>query len=282
MEWQTLVFVAAAIVGLLVMARLVNQFFMKERLTEALTSRDNAALGVSLSGYLFGVLMITTDVLSGPGHGDWTRDAVWVTVYGAGGIAFLAFVGTVELRLILSGNALKSVRNGNVAAGIVTAGSYVSTSLIIAATVSGESLGGTFLTAVVFFVIGQATLLLVTYLFRFLTSYKDSEEVMNGNVAAALSYAGLMIAVAVVVSHAIRGEFVDYQSSLIGYGWSLVVVVALYPIRQFLIQGLLLGCGFKPYGGRLDEEISRDRNFSAGILEAATYLGAALLATRLV
>lgn len=282
MDWFTIGFVAAAVVILLFIARLVNQFFMRERLTDALTTKDNAALGISLSGYLLGVLLITADVLSGPGHGAWQKDALSVLLYGVGGMLFLVFVGTVELKLLLSPETLKGVRSGNTAAGIVTAGSYVATSLIIAASVSGESVGGTLVTALIFFVIGQITLLVVTVLFRFLTAYNDTAEILNGNAAAALSYAGLMIAVAIIVGHSIRGEFVDYPSSLLSYAWSMMVVIAMYPVRQFLVQGLLLGGGFKPYGGRLDEEISKDRNLSAGVLEAMTYMGAAFLATRLI
>jgi uncharacterized membrane protein YjfL (UPF0719 family) len=282
MDWATIAFISVATLALLVVARLVNQFFMHEQLTASLTTRDNAALGLSLSGYLFGVMMIITDVLSGPGHGEWLQDALWVSVYGIGGILFLVFVGTIELRWIVSGDALKSVREGNTAAGMITMGSYIATSLIIAATVSGEGSGGTWVTAIVFFLVGQITLLLVTYGFRLLTAYDDSSEIMNGNTAAALSYAGLMIAVAIVVGNAIRGEFVDYRSSLTDYARTLTVVVALYPIRQFLVQGILLGGGFSLYGGRLDEEIRKDRNMSAAALEALTYIGAAILATRLV
>ncbi len=267
---------------LLLIARLVTQFLMHEKMTEALTQRDNAAVGVALGGYLFGVMMIIADVLSGPGHTDWTRDAIGVAIYGIGGIIFLAFVATVELKLILSKTALQAVHEGNIAAGIVTSGSFIATSLIIASNVSGEGSGGNYYTPVIFFLVGQITLLAVTYLFRLLTAYDDAKEVMSGNNAAALSYAGVMIAVAIIVSHAIRGDFVDYETSLKDFGKSILVVLTLYPIRQFLVQGLLLGAGFRIYGGRLDEEISRDRNLSSGTIEAMMYVAAALLAVRMV
>ena len=281
MEWQVVLFIAGAVVVLLIIARLANQFLMHERMTDALTQRDNPGIGVALAGYLFGVIMIITDVLSGPGHADWVKDAMWVGIYGVGGILFLIFVSTIELRWILSKDALKSCREGNTAAGIAIAGSYIATSQVIAATVSGEGSGGTFVTAIVFFLVGQITLLLVTVLFRVLTSYKDTEEILKGNVAAALSYAGVMIAVSIIVSNSIRGDFTDYETSLKDFGFAMIGVVALYPIRQFLVQGILLGAGFKLYGGALDDEISRDKNVSAGVIEAMTYIAAAILATRL-
>jgi len=281
MEWQVIAFIAGAVVILIIIARLANQLLMHESMTQALTQRDNAGIGIALAGYLFGVIMIVTDVLSGPGHSDWIKDAMWVGIYGIGGILFLIFVSTIELRWILSKDALKACREGNTAAGIAIAASYIATSQVIAATVSGEGTGGTFVTAIVFFLVGQITLLIFTALFRILTAYKDTEEILNGNIAAALSYAGVMIAVSIIVSNSIRGDFTDYETSLKDFGFAMIGVVALYPIRQFLVQGVLLGAGFTLYGGALDNEISRDKNVSAGAIEAMTYVASAILATRL-
>jgi hypothetical protein len=56
----------------------------------------------------------------------------------------------------------------------------------------------------------------------------------------------------------------------------------LYFVRQFIVQGLLLGSGFNLYGGRLDREIADDRNIAAAAVEAATYIGAAILAIKLI
>ncbi len=281
MDWQSILFIIVTTMALLAAARLANQFLMKKIISEELTTGNNAALGIAMAGYLFGVLLIITDVLSGEGHGDWIKDTIGVAVYGVFGIIFLLFVGAFEMRLILSAKALDATRENNIAAGIVLAGSYISTSQIIAATVSGEGSGGNAVTAIVFFLVGQVSLLLITYLYRFLTKYDDASEIMNGNCAAGLSYAGLMMGVAIVVGQAIRGDFTDYLSSLIDYGAALVVICAFYPVRQVFVQSLLLGGSLKFYGGRLDEEIARDRNLGAGVIEAATYISTALFAVRL-
>ncbi len=281
MDWQSICFIIATTVVLLAIARYANQFLMQRVMSDELTKSDNAALGVAMAGYLFGVMLIIADVLSGEGHGDWLKDTLSVAGYGIFGIVFLLFVGAFEMRLILSSRTLEQVRSGNLAAGIALTGSFISTSQIIAATVCGEGSGGNVMTAIVFFVIGQISLLLITYVYRFLTDYDDAAEIMNGNNAAALSYAGMMIAVAIVVAQAIRGDFTDYVSSLMDYSAALIVVLAFYPVRQIFIQGILLGGGFKFYGGRLDEEIGKDKNIGAGFIEAATYISTALLAVRL-
>ncbi|MBI4640938.1 MAG: DUF350 domain-containing protein, partial [Candidatus Tectomicrobia bacterium] len=250
-------------------------------ITDALIRRDNPAVGIEIAGYLLGVLWIIAAVLSGSGHSNLWFETLEVAVYGVGGILFLAFVATVGLRLFLSSHSLQAIQEGNVAAGIVAAGSYIATGSIISGAVAGEG-SGTIVTAIVFFVVGQVAFVVITYLFRFLTAYRDSEEILNGNIPAALSYAGVMTAVGIIVGNAVTGDFVDYTTSFVAFGKALLIVLALYPIRQWLVQGLLLGGGFRLYGGSLDEEISRDHNTNAGLIEATTYIATALLVTRLV
>ena len=52
--------------------------------------------------------------------------------------------------------------------------------------------------------------------------------------------------------------------------------MALYPLRQVLVQGLVLGARPAVRGGELDVAIGRDRNFGVAALETACYVGGAL------
>lgn len=284
MNWQTILqgtlFIGGATILLLIAARFINQFVMKVHLTESLVHKDNPAMGVQIAGYVLGILLIIGSVLAGEGSGALLKDALDVAIYGIAGIVILALSSSLLLRIFLHADAYESVRQGNIAVGITAAGSYVATASVIAACVSGDARGGNFLTTFVFLIAGFVALLVITYLFRRLTSYDDIQEILGGNIPAAMSYAGLMIAIGIIVGHAAKGDFVDYMSSFAGFGRALLAVVALYPIRQFLVQGLLLGSGFSLYGGGLDNEISRDRNVNAGIIEAVSYIGAALLIAR--
>jgi len=281
MLWQSILVDLVAIIILLLIARMMNQLVIKTGITEALIHKDNHALGIQISGYLFGVLLIIGSVLSGMGTQDLWTTVMWIAIYGIVGILFLNLFTVLGLKLIISDKCLDAIKSGNSAAGIVSAGGYIATALIIAGTVAGDS-QGTWVSAVVFFIAGQVSLIIITLIFRMLTSYNDNEEIVNGNIAAALSYAGLMIAVGLIVGHAVEGDFVDYQSSFLAFGKALLVVVALYPIRQWVVQGLLLGGGFTIYGGRLDKEIKEDKNISVGIIEAAVYISTALLVTRIM
>jgi uncharacterized membrane protein YjfL (UPF0719 family) len=276
MIWQTILFVCAATIILLIVARFVNQLVMKTSMTDALINKDNPAFGVQVGGYLLGVILIITAVLSGPGHKDIMVDVMWVLIYGIVGIILLALIALWATRIILSAKCLESIRQGNVAAAIAMAGAFIGTGAVISATVTGESTGS-WVPTMVFFVAGIIAFFIITYVYRLLTSYDDVKEILENNIPAAMSYAGMMIAVGLIVGNAIKGNFITYEESFKDFGYALIVVVALYPVRQWVVQGLLLGGGFSLYGGRLDSEISKDRNMNAGVIEAITYIGTALL-----
>ncbi|MFH0989301.1 MAG: DUF350 domain-containing protein [bacterium] len=279
MSWDGILFVTGATVLLLIFARTINQLIFHVSLTDVLIKRDNAAMGIQLSGYLFGVMIIIATVINGPIHGDFLTEVLWVAGFGIAGNIFLAVVAIGGLRLFLMKDCRKYIIEGNTAAGIAAAGSFVATSLVLTGTMIGE---GTIVSAIVFFLLGQCSLLFITYIFRLLTTYDDSIEIRDGNIAAAVSYIGLMIAIGIIVRHALIGDLVDYKTSIIAFGNALIVVIILYPVRQWLVQGIVLGGGFKLYGGRLDTEIQHDRNISAGVLEASIYIATALLATNML
>lgn len=281
MNISIIFFFVCATTLLIVVARLVNQLVMNVHLIDSLVEKDNPAVGVQSAGYLFAIILITTSVLTGEGQGSIWDDVLPILTYGVGGIILLALVATSSLRFFLTKESLQAVRNGNLAAGIVVAGSYVGTGIIIASCVSGEAKGGDLLSAAIFFLTGQISMIIITWVFRRLTAYDDIQEILNGNIPAALSYGGVMIAVGLIVANAVEGDFTGYEQGFLSFGKAVIAVVALYPIRQILVQGLLLGGGFSIYGGRLDNEISHDRNLNAGIIEAVSYIASALMIAKL-
>lgn len=288
---ETALVVIIALVVFAVLARIALHFFLGVHVAEKIGRGHNAALGIEYAGYFLGVLLIAGSVLEGiSGAGrtagqplgaipaDDLSYALQVGAYGVFGIIALAILGRLGFRLLIRSNIVAGVRANNPAAGLVAAGGHISTALVIAGTLSGENSGGDFSVAAVFLVIGVAALWGITYFYRFITRYDDATEITNGNVAAALSYAGMMIAIGIIVGHAISGDFADYATSLRLCFRALLSVLILYPVRQFIVQGILLGAGFRVYGGRLDDEISHDGNTGAGAVEAAAYIAAALLA----
>ena len=234
-------------------------------------SDRNAARGIVRAGFLCGVAFITSSAIQGCVHGqDWRADLLWTTVFGGCAVLLLAVVGSLGIRVLLRSRLPREVARGNVAAGIAAGGHYAATGLIIAGCLYGDDLG-TLGVSVVFFVIAQATLHLFVILFRSLTVYADDQEVMGENVAAAISYAGAVLALAIVVGHAAEGDFEGWGVSLHAY------FVVLYPVRQFVVQTLFLRQRFALRGGGLDRLIAHEHDVGVSAVEAVSYLAAAFV-----
>lgn len=280
MDATTIGFVSLAVIVLLIIARLVYRLMLGQSVTDTLINRDNKAAAVSLCGFLLGVINVIIPILSGPSHSFWA-DVKGVLAYGIGGILAMAVASTIfEQYSRATGVPLREqIAAGNLAAGIVDGAIHFASSQIVMGALTGD--GGSILPTVVFWLAGVTALIVLTHIFRILTSYDDADLIKNGNVAAALGCAGLVIAIGMMVGFAVSGSFTGYASSFRDFGLMLLVVLILYPVRQIIVQMLLLGAGFSFRGGRLDQEIAEDKNVGAGLLEAVGYLATALVVTRL-
>ncbi len=280
MDALTIVFVALATLLLLIIARGVYQLVLGQQMTEVLTSRDNKAAAIALSGFLLGVINVIIPVLSGESHSFW-RDVAGVVAYGIGGIVAMSLTGVIfayysqrtGLRL------REQVAGGNAAAGIVAASEYLAASLVVSGALTGDS--GALVPTIVFWAAGVIALLVLTHIFRQLTAYNDAELINQGNIAAALCQAGLLIAIGMMAGYSVSGNFEGYTTGFRDFGLMLLAVLLLYPVRQIIVQMMLLGGGFSLRNGQLDQEIAQDQNIGAGLLEAVAYLATAMIVTRL-
>lgn len=280
MDATTIAFVALAAVILLVIARGVYQLVLGKSVTTDLIHHDNKATAIALAGFLFGVVQVIIPIFSGPTHSFW-NDLANVGAYGFAGIILLTISGLIfSLYCKATGTDLRAqIEQGNVAAGITSAGVYLAVSGLVTGILSGD--GGAVLPTIIFWAAGLVALIILTHLFRLLTAYDDAKLISEGNVAAALGFAGLLVAVGQMVGFSVAGNFVGYKEGFIGFGLMLLLTFIFYPVRQILVQTILLGGKFSLYNGRLDHEIAEDKNIGAGILEALGYIATALLITRI-
>jgi len=278
------VFVILAAVVLLALARWVQQWLYGKTLHALLTEDDNPAMGIAIAGYLFGVFWAVTVLLGNlkdPAHHYELLPDLWnVLLYGVVGIVLLTAVALGTCRVFLGTGIQEQLAARNVAAAIVVAGVYIATGLTYSGTLSGE--GGSFGILLLFFLLGQLALLGITYAFRWLTSYDDVQEIAAGNVAAALALTGLLIAVGLIVRWAVAGNYTGFFHSLGSFLLALLLALVFYPVRQVLVQWLLLGGPMHWHHSLLDSEIAQDKNVAVGLLEATAYITAALFLTNIV
>jgi uncharacterized membrane protein YjfL (UPF0719 family) len=289
------VFVILAAVALLALARWVQQWLYGKTLHALLTEDDNPAMGIAIAGYLFGVFWTVTVLLGNLSY-ELLPDLLGVLLYGGVGIVLLTAVALGTARVFLGMGIQEQLAARNIAAAIVVAGVYIATSLTYSGTLSGEGgalscapsadavagNGGGFWILLLFFLLGQLALLGITYAFRWLTSYDDVQEIAAGNVAAAVALTGLLIAVGLIVRWAVAGEYTGFFRSLGSFLLALLLALVFYPVRQVLVQWLLLGGTMHWRNSLLDSEIAHDKNIAAGLLEATAYVTSALFLTSIV
>jgi uncharacterized membrane protein YjfL (UPF0719 family) len=232
---------------------------------------------VERAGLLLGVILIIVAVVRGCVHGEsWEQDLLWSAVYGVPAILLLWLSGLLGTRLILRSRLPGELERGNVAAGIAAGGHFVANGVIIAACFHGDNVE-TLGISLVFLVSAQVSQHLLLILFRTVTAYDDDEEIAGENVAAALSYAGATVALGIIIAHAAEGTFEGWLVSFGAYGLALLLSLVLYPVRQLVVQTLLLGYRPAWRGGALDHAIARERNVGVSAVEAVAYLATALL-----
>ncbi len=234
------------------------------------TGKVFAALLISASAVRHAVVGAAAD-----GSVTLALHLAWTSASALLGLVLLLATGAIGVSLLL-GNRLKpELARGNEAAGLAAGASYVATGIVTSHAVAATDLQGALL-SLGFFGLAQLALHGAVVGFRALTTYDDADQVLGENLAAAVSYAGVSIAVAIVVGRALDGDFAGWQASLTGFGGVLAVLLAFYPVRQLFLQSLLLGAPLRLRGGHLDEAIGSDRSVSTAVLEAATYVGTAL------
>ncbi len=269
-------FGSGTVLVLLVAHRLLQRIVSPKSSLRAELLGENRAFALREVGDVLAVFLVGAAVTRNCVHGeDLAADLTWSAAFGVLGLALLELAGVFGLRVLMKRRLTGALERGNVAAGTAAAAHYVAMGLLTSRAMAGADLRGLVL-SLAFFALAVLSHQMMVTVFRFLTTYDDTEQIEGENLAAALSYGGASIATAVVVARALEGDFVDWSSSLVGFATIAAIALGLIPVRQVLVQGVLLGGRPTVRGGDLDEAVGRDRNIGVAALEATTYLGAAL------
>jgi uncharacterized membrane protein YjfL (UPF0719 family) len=231
-------------------------------LNHEVASRHNKAVGTAYSGYLIAVTIVFIGALAGPTKG-FVADVASVSAYSALGVVLLLVSRAVNDRLILKefSNHDELIRDQNVGTGAVLFGSYVASGLIVAGAVHGE--GGGVVTATAFFLLGQLSLIIFTWLYNRITPYDVHEQIEKDNVAVGVAFGGTLVALGIILMNGVAGGFTSWSHNLGRFAlFSLGAFVVLPLFRLFMDKVLL-----SHYD--LNRELHSDANVAAGLLEAA-------------
>lgn len=229
----------------------------------------NVAVGLRRAGLYLGIAIAMSGALSGPSAGFW-QDLLHLAVDGLIITGFL-FSARFINDLIMMGHldndsectktfTLPDGRTviGNTALGTVEAAMYIATGFILKGSLSGG--GGTFaqslLSALLYFIIGQAVLLIFGFLYELVTPFNVREEIKN-NLAAGIGLGGILIALSIILMSSLSGPFTGWGRDLAGFViYTVFGMILLLGFRGFIDRILLPTTN-------LATEVKEDRNVAA-------------------
>lgn len=268
-------------VVMLAIAKVAKDFLTPYKVDEQLTVKDNPALGLSMTGYYIGVIIIFLGVLQDDfseteeyAASAFGADLLEVFLYSLGGIVLLNVGRVVVDKVVLSSFSTKKeiIEDRNVGTGAVEFGNYTASGLIIAGALNGNSDGAWWMgiaTALAFFALGQITLVIFGKIYQGITKYDIHAEIEKDNVAAGVALGGNMVAIAIVLLKGLKGDFVGWTENLSGFGVYAVAGFILLVIVRWIADLIMLP------NATFDEEIAKDKNVAAAWVESAVNMGAA-------
>lgn len=261
----------------LILAKFVKEWLSPYSLDQELTSRDNPAFGLALSGYYAAVVVIyigaavagplpleagTAGVLAALGI-----DLAWAV----GGVVALNGIRWVMDALLIAGthNSREIIEHRNPGAGMIECCGYVASALVLAGALRQP--GGNAWTAIGLFVLGLAALIVIGRLYQRVTGYDVAAEIRKGNFSAGIAFGMTLIAIALLMMKSTSGDFIDWGRSLVFFVFDAVIGLALLRGLRWLTDLALF-----PHV-RSADEIVRDRNVNVGLIEGVTAVGIAAI-----
>lgn len=255
---QNLIFVGL-LLALVMVAKFIYNLTTSYNTYQEITEQRNSALAISVSGFLLAVVSIYGAVLYGPSQG-LLNDVLIVSSYSGLGLVLLVASRFLNDQFILHGQCNKTelIENQNTATGLVQAASYLASGLMICGALAGD---GGWLSAVVFYAIAQVLLVVFARLYDFITRYSLQTQLQQGNKAVAVSFSATLVALGLILFHALMGEFIDWQQSLTLFFIDAVIAFVLLPVTRLIIDKILF------HRVCIDKEISEHQNIAIALLE---------------
>lgn len=270
----SLIYLALCFV-LFIIGRLVFGLFHRNiDVKKELVEHDNFAFIIAHVGYYVGMLLAIGSAIVGPSLG-LVQDIIDISIYGLLSILLLNISLIINDKLILRHFSIREEisEKRNIAVGVAEAGIAVATGLILLGSVSGE--GGSIITAIVFWAIGQVILVLTALFFSGFTRINLHEHLQKGNVAVGVAFAGAVIAIANLIHYGLAGEFESWEVTLSNVGIEIGVGLVFLPLVRIVADKLLLP------GRKLTDELINqiNPNVGAAFVEAFAYIGGSVLIT---
>jgi uncharacterized membrane protein YjfL (UPF0719 family) len=242
---------------------------------DELTGKHNPAFGVTLGGYLLGLVIALAGTLGDAGA-DIVDSSLSVLVFGAVSIVLLRLSLWVNDKFILYSfsNTYEIIQRRSLGTGFVVAGSAIATGLIISGVLHGPSTGLLLplRDIVVYWAVGQVALIVGGLIFQKSAGYDVLKAIeVDDNMAAGLSFSGFLAAIGVVIGAAVYGASSELLDEVLTTVTATAIGLVLLTLSKVIIDHAFLP------KGHMGKEISRDKNPAAGAVSAICFVAVALL-----
>lgn len=271
--WHSAVFLLICL-ALFFSAQLAFRVFNPSfKVNVELTEKDNLSFFLGYLGYFLGFLMIIGGVMNSEGAGGFYSEILLSLIYGAVGILILNLTSLILDKIIHPKLRLweEIISNGNTSVGLIKGVHYFSTGLIV---------GGVMLTEVnkpfeagIFLIMALIIGSIGFMYYDFVTPFNVRKEVYKGNVAAAIAAGGAQVAFAILIFSGFQIVHSTWQDSILMIGVDVLAGFILLPLIRWVVDKL-----FIPSAKLTDEIVHKEKpNIGAGLFEAGSYIGGALL-----
>ncbi|MCH2225516.1 MAG: DUF350 domain-containing protein [Crocinitomicaceae bacterium] len=271
--WHSGLFLVLCLVLFFVAKITFRLFNSSIKINEELTEKDNLGFYMGYIGYFVGFLMIIGGVMNSEGSGEFWSEVMYSVIYGLIGILLLNITSLILDKIIHPKVKLwtEVISKGNISIGILKGSHYFSTGIIISAVMLTE-VNKPF-EAAVFLVFALIIGSLGFMFYNFITPFNVRKEIYEGNAAVAVSTMGAQIAFAILIYSGFQIVHTTWQESFMNIGIDILIGFLIIPLIRLIVDKV-----FIPNRKLTDEIVNQENpNVGAGIFEALSYIGGALL-----
>lgn len=268
----TLVYLSSSFVLFFIGKYLYQLLHRGYNVREELVEKDNLAFALAHTGYFVGLVLSIGGIMMGETAGILT-DLMYIGIYGFAALILLNLSIFINDKIILRKFSVQKEisEDRNAGTGVMEGASAIATGLIIMGSIYGE--GGGLGTVVIYWIVGQALLILTSFVYNWITPFDIHEHIEKDNVAVGVGMAGAIIAIGNLVRHGLMHDFESWDITAETVAIDTGIGLVFLPIARFIADKILL-----PGRNLTDELVNQEKpNIGAGIIEAFAYIGGSVL-----
>lgn len=266
------------------LAKRIDDWRTKDFDDDVHIDNGNTAVGLRRGGLYLGIAIALSGAMTGASKGIWI-DSIQLLVDGLiiTGFMFssrfindfimLGHVNNDAECIKMFPQADGSEKPGNTAVGMVEAAMFLATGFILRGAISGG--GGSFfqgiLSTIVFFIIGQFTLLALGLIYELITPFNVRNEIKANNPAAGIGLGGNIVALGIILMASVSGPFTGWRTDIAGFGIYAVFGIIMLMIFRVMIDKLLLPTT------SIATEVEEDKNVAALLVVESALIAVAII-----